>query len=264
MAAGFRREQTDEMVDRYTRGESCGSIGRAMGLQTASVARALARLGIRERQQSKYAISDGLEQEVLARYETGESMNALAIAYGVSPTTIRDLLVRHGNKRRPRGGRYRVITGQQREQIITRYQAGQSQHAVARALGISQTSVGRTLSAAGVAVRHRPATRERHGNWQGGRVAMSNGYLGILLPTDSPYRVMSDRARYVLEHRLVMAEALGRPLNPWETVHHINGDRGDNRLENLQLRIGCHGKGVVYHCADCGSRNIVPTPFTED
>lgn len=39
----------------------------------------------------------------------------------------------------------------------------------------------------------------------------------------------------ILEHRLVMSEAIGRPLHKHETVHHINGDRSDNRLENLEL-----------------------------
>ena len=37
------------------------------------------------------------------------------------------------------------------------------------------------------------------------------------------------------EHRLVVARALGRPLTRDESVHHLNGDRGDCRLENLEL-----------------------------
>jgi endogenous inhibitor of DNA gyrase (YacG/DUF329 family) len=79
----------------------------------------------------------------------------------------------------------------------------------------------------------------KHHAWNGG-VIYAKGYVKRHVP-DHPY---ASHHKYVFEHRLVMEKQLGRYLMPHEKVHHRNGDRSDNRIENLELWTVRHIEGM--------------------
>ena len=81
-----------------------------------------------------------------------------------------------------------------------------------------------------------------HPGWKGGRRRLKDGYIYVYKP-DHPY---CTKARYVMEHRLVMEEKIGRYLLPREIIHHENGNKQDNRPENLHLH-SSRAKHVQYH-----------------
>ena len=80
---------------------------------------------------------------------------------------------------------------------------------------------------------------EKHGGWKGGRYKHSKGYIYVYQPSH-PYATDG----YVFEHRLVMEKYLGRYLLAIEDVHHINGIKNDNRIENLELMT--HGQHSTW------------------
>lgn len=95
---------------------------------------------------------------------------------------------------------------------------------------------------------------ENSPHWKGGRRQSGQGYVEVYSP-DHP-SVQGTKRMYVREHRLVMEQKLGRLLERWEEVHHINGIRNDNRPENLELWVHSQPAGVrmeqaIKHCPSC-------------
>jgi len=86
---------------------------------------------------------------------------------------------------------------------------------------------------------------ENNHNWNGGRHLNGYGYYEIgILRTDPFFCMARKNKNVILEHRLIMARMLGRPLESWEVVHHKNSIKTDNRPENLELVI--QAKNVAY------------------
>jgi hypothetical protein len=139
------------------------------------------------------------------------------------------------------------------------YRCGASSLEVAAALGVSKAWVLRKVRAAGavrglyeafsLSKRKYKQGPECH-QWKGGRKMHSSGYLQIMVK-GHPH---ADRFGYVMEHRLLMEASIGRILEPSEDVHHLNGNKTDNRIDNLEIKtrsahMALHAKERERHAA---------------
>ena len=252
----FTVSQEDDIASRYLSRESVESIRRRYGCSRSPIVTVLKSRGIYQSKRYQ-GFTPEERDEIVARYKAGVKPAQIARDFKCTQQTVDRMLQRLGVWVSPKGlervgARYSM---EQKREMVSRYEAGESIYKIAKVFdGVPQT-IWHILKVAGVEFRDRA--------WAGGRVSAAGGYVAVRADQDDPIAsAMATVNGYVLEHRLVVARSLGRPLGKGETVHHVNGDVGDNRLENLQLRSGNHGKGVRFACVDCGSHNVVAVPLT--
>lgn len=97
---------------------------------------------------------------------------------------------------------------------------------------------------------------QEHSQWKGGFSTSGGGYLAISKHNvEEEFRCMASTDGYILYHRYVMAKHLGRALKRDEIVHHIDGDKYNNDISNLELtdrasHVGEHHSDHIEKASD--------------
>lgn len=121
---------------------------------------------------------------------------------------------------------------QDKEKLSIAYSELKSLQKVADKFNVSKKLILNYMKKFDIPRNKRVKKEKKPDTYHKGYITTWNGYKKVKAPADYPNK---DNKGYVMEHRLVMENHLGRYLEKDEEVHHINYDKMDNRIENLQL-----------------------------
>lgn len=201
-------------------------------------------------------LSSVSREELVNLYEgEGLSLSQVGLKYGVSPSMVSGRMERLSIPRRPNGGSWfkgkgklAKVSKEEMDELYNHQKLTSSQ--IGKIYGVADVTVLKRLQ--DLQIPRREYKGNLAWNWNGGRQRHSDGYIRILLDKDDPMRVMADKQGLVLEHRLVMARHLGRPLLRSEVVHHRpDVARDDNRIEVLYLMPNPSEHSKLVPCSNC-------------
>ncbi len=234
-----------DLVAAYETGTGIARLARKFHVNGRRVVQILDESGHTGRHPGgKRRFTDEDASEFARLYQAGESLTQLGKQYGVSTQVVRRYLLRAGVELRPVGAPA-FWTDERKAEVTRYYLAGHQIQDIAKVMGCGIDTLTRTLVELGV---HEKKPYDRRGenspSWQGGRVVRDDGYIQVRVTDENRHLADTNRSGYMLEHRLVMARKLGRPLLPGETPHHKNLIRSDNSPGNLELWVTSQPKGA--------------------
>ena len=215
MSYDFTKAKLEEL--HYGQNLTTGEIAKIYGCHKDTVLLALKRFNLKPRGHIRASEKPEVVVRLIELYDKSHSLRIVEKETGMHRKTISKILKDNG---------VRVYSKEENAKLTWK----NHKHPNKDKVGVLSPMYGRKMS---------PETRkkmesvwERNGNERRKyRKKSSSGYVLIYCP-NHPF---ADRDGYVAEHRLVMEKVLGRVLGTEEYVHHKNGIKTDNDIENLQL-----------------------------
>lgn len=122
-----------------------------------------------------------------------------------------------------------------KELLAKKYNELRSMKKVADYYGVSKKLILNYMNRFNIPRFQRPPAKpkiKKEDTYHKGYITTWNGYIKVKAPIDHPYK---DKKGYIMQHRLIMEQSIGRYLEPYEEVHHIDYNKQNNNLSNLML-----------------------------
>lgn len=243
MVAAWSEDRRRQAVALYESGKTIVECCEALGAGSLVVQKYLRLAGVQTRPAQKRPPTQDRRQAVIDLYLAGSPVNECCKALRVTAGTVARFLREAGFELR-----FAPWTEAKVDKMVRAYESGLTLSETARYMCTNNGVLRKYLRRRGVRIRpHIEATPRaaRHYFWKGGESAKVGKYVYLHRP-NHPNATASGR---VLEHRLVVEAHVGRYLTRLEVVHHKDGDRSNNHIDNLQL-FASNGEHLLLEMKD--------------